>query len=110
MRYQLHTLILSGMVGASFLASCASYLESRWFADLTGWHGGGGYVVEVFARDVAARLLVIPLLLAAANICVRLNVKAGRQTCGFWIVSALAYSVTVVCCYSALMFAQSARE
>ena len=49
-RYRARAVILLCMVAVSALAASAFTLESRLFADLTDWHGGGGLIVEVFCR------------------------------------------------------------
>jgi len=108
--YRARAMIISAMVAATMLAATAFSLESRLFADLTNWHGGGGLVVEVFARETSWRLTVIPCILAAADLWVAANMPAGKPSKAFWVLALLAYALSVVLCQHALRFAQSARD
>lgn len=108
--HRARALLLLGMVASAIIAASARCLESRWFADLTGWHGGGGYVVEVFARVMSVRLIALPLIFAVADLFVAVSASAERKLKGFWIFALAAYSITLVLCNSAFLFAQSARE
>jgi hypothetical protein len=110
MRYRLRMLLLLGMVASAMIAASSRCLESRWFADLTGWHGGGGYIVEVFARGMSIRLIAVPIIFATADFFVALNAPADKKLKGFWIFVLMAYSVSLALCNSAFLFAQSARE
>jgi hypothetical protein len=109
-RYRARTMLLLGMVTVSALAASAFSLESRLFADLTDWHGGGGLIVEVFSREIAASLTVIPCILALVDLYVVVNAPAERPIKGIWGLATLAYFLAVVLCEHALRFAQSARE
>jgi hypothetical protein len=110
MRHRLRTLLILAMVAVSALAASARYLESEWFADLTGWHGGGGFVVEVFSRDVASSLVYIPLILFAADLYLAASTPAKERLRWFWPVWLLGYTVSWTLCNSALFFAMTARE
>jgi len=110
MQYRLRTLLIFAMVAASALAASARYLESNWFADLMGWHGGGGVIVEVFSRDVASSLVYIPLILFTADLYVAAKTPAHERLSWFWPVWLLGYTVSWALCDSALWFAMTARE
>jgi len=110
MRYKLRTLLIVLMVVTSGLAASARLLESAWFADLTGWHGGGGLVVETFSREVAWKLISLPCIFAVTDCGVALNMAGQQRLKWFWIVWLPCYVLAALLCISAFDFSNSARE
>ena len=105
-RYKLRTLFMLGMVSTAAMAASARFLESSWFAALTGM----GYWVMFFSRDIASILTWFPIILGAGDFYTAITIPAEKQIRWYWLFCLGSYTSTVILCYSALAFAHSPRE
>jgi hypothetical protein len=106
MRYRLRTLFLAGMVTTAAMAASARFLESRWFGDLTGM----GYWTMFFSREVAGIFIWLPMIFGAGDLYVAMTIPAAKPIRWYWVFCLGSYVISALLCYSALRFAQSARE